>query len=349
MKMINRNIKYWKNTLLKITLLLFFACNFSVIYAQNLFSAPEIKAEMTIDTNSIQIGAQTNIHLQLTSPENVKIHWPIIQDTLSKNIEVIHNSVIDTVFNKDKKTITLKQDITITSFDSGYFAIPPFYFMYGNDSTPNYVESNALLLHVENVKIDLKAEIKDIKPIIEEPLTFKEILPYILFALGVLIAIALIIYVVRRRKQNKPLFKMPEKPKIPAHILALQKLNQLQDKKLWQTGSVKEFYSELTDILREYMEGQLHFDAMEMISDEIISELKSQNIDANLMKETQDVLQTADLVKFAKIKPLADENDRALNWGFHFVEFTKPTDISKSEVSAKEEETNVEPSKSDAL
>jgi len=344
MKMINRNIKYWRSRLLRITILLIILSGYSIGHAQNLFNAPEISAKMSIDTNSIQIGEQTNIHLQLTSPENIKIHWPIIQDTLTKNIEVIHNSVIDTVFNKDKKTITLKQNITITSFDSGYFAIPPFYFMYGNDSTPNFVESNALLLHVQDVKIDLKGEIKDIKPILDEPWTFKEILPYILIALGVLVALALIIYIIQRRKQNKPLFKMPEKPKIPAHILALQKLKQLQDKKLWQTGSVKEFYSELTDILREYMEGQLHFNAMEMISDEIIDELKSKKIDNSLIKETQDVLQTADLVKFAKIKPLADENDRALNWGFHFVEATKPSEAAK-----KEDENNVEPSKSDAL
>ena len=344
--MININITHWKGILLKMALLLFFVNVNTFAYTQNLFTAPKIKAEISIDTNSIFIGEQTNIHLQLSAPKNVKIHWPIIQDTLSKNIEVVRNSVIDTVLNEDKKTITLRQSITITSFDSGYFAIPPFYIMYGdaNDSTQNMVESNALLLNVKNVKVDMKAEIKDIKPIIDEPLTFKEILPYILIALGVLIAIALIVYIVRRRKQNKPLFKMPAKPKIPAHIVAMQKLEQLKDKKLWQTGSVKEFYSELTDILREYMEGQLHFNAMEMISDEIYDELEKKRIDSRLIDETRKVLQTADLVKFAKIKPLADENDRALNWGFHFVEATKP-----SEATNKEQENDVKPVKSDAL
>jgi len=313
--------------------------------AQQIFSNPEIKATAKLDTNSIMVGQQTNLHLQISVPQDVFIQWPILNDTLQANIEVIKASEIDTVATNKDDMMVLSQDITISSFDSGYFAIPPFYFIYGkmNDSIVKLVESNALLLEVKNIKVDLNAEIKDIKPIIDEPWTFGEVLPYILALLFALLLIGLGIYIYKRRKQNKPIFSLPQKPKTPAHIVALEKLNKLKEKKLWQSGHSKEFYSELTDILREYMENQLHFGAMEMISDDIITELQKQNLEPTLLDETREVLQTADLVKFAKVKPLADENDRALKWGFSFVEITKPKE--KVQETNTESKSKVEPSK----
>ncbi|MCK5856355.1 MAG: hypothetical protein KAG64_02630 [Bacteroidales bacterium] len=339
-----RKIYNWPNSFWKLALMLLFISLQSVLHAQSLFSAPEIKAEASIDTNSIMVGEQTHIHLRITSPKNILIHWPIIEDTLSKNVEVIRNSSVDTIFINDKDLITLNQTITISSFDSGLFVIPPFYFHFGaHDSIQELIKSEALILEVKNVQVDLNKEIKDIKPILDEPLTFKEILPYILIALGIILAIILIIYIVRRRKQNKPLFSMPQKPQIPAHIVALQKLNTLTEKKLWQTGSSKEFYSELTDIIREYMEGQFHFGALEMISDEILQELKNHDLNDDLYIETRNTLQSADLVKFAKIEPLADENNKALKWGYWFVNTTMPEEQNTEE--QKENKTDVKPVK----
>jgi len=313
--------------------------------AQQIFSNPEIKAIAQLDTNKILIGQQTDLQLQITVPKDIFVQWPMLNDTLRANVEVLKASEIDTIPASQEGMITLRQSITISSFDSGFYAIPPFYFVYGkaNDSLGSLAESNALLLEVQNVKVDLKAKIKDIKPIIEEPWTFGEIYPYVLAIALIFLLIVLGIYVYQRRKQNKPIFSLPKKPKIPAHIVALEKLNKLKEQKLWQTGSSKEFYSELTDILREYMEGQLHFGAMEMISDDIITELQKKNIENALLTETQKVLQTADLVKFAKVEPLADENDRALKWGFSFVEATKPTEV-KPEINT-ESKSKVEPSK----
>lgn len=316
--------------------------------AQNLLTNQEVKASAVIDTNKILIGEQTQIHLQLTAPKNLAVQWPLIQDTLSKNVEVISLSDIDTLTLDEKGLIKLNQTITVSSFDSGYFVIPPFNFIYAstNDTSNAFyeiVESNALLLEVHNIKVDLKKEIKDIKPIIEEPWTFMEILPYLLIVLGVIILAALAIYIYKRKKQNKPIFSLPQKPKLPAHIIAIEKLDLLKDKKLWQSGAIKEFYSELTDIMREYMEGNMHFGAMEMISDDILAELRHRKIDELLLNETQSVLQTADLVKFAKVKPLADENDRALKWAYLFVSQTKPKDATNA--NNDKSELEVEPSK----
>jgi hypothetical protein len=313
--------------------------------AQVLFSSPEVKASTTLDTNKILVGQQTNLHLQITAPSDINVQWPELSDTITANIEIIRTSDIDTLATEKEGILQLSKTISISSFDSGYYAIPPFYFIYGkaNDSIRDTVETNALLLEVHNVKVDFKAKIKDIKPIIDEPWTFAEILPYILIALAIIILIILGIYIYQRRKQNKPIFTLPKKPKIPAHIIALQKLDKLKEQKLWQTGSSKEFYSELTDILRAYMEGRMQFGAMEMISDDIIAELQKQHIESTLLTETQNVLQTADLVKFAKVEPLADENDRALKWGYSFVKSTMP--VEEKEQAENKNKSIVEPSK----
>ena len=323
-----------QNILSKLHRAVLFAIFISLTYlslGQSIFSNPEVKATAVIDTNRILVGEQTNIHLKIRVSKALFVQWPLITDTLINHVDVINQSEVDTLPTNQKDIIELSQTITISSFDSGYFAIPPFYFIYGKptDSIGDIVESNALLLEVNNVKIDLKKEIKDIKPIIDEPWTFREFLPYILTIIGIFLLIVFGIYVYQRRKQNKPLFALPQKPKIPPHILALQKLNTLKGKKMWQTGSSKEFYSELTDILREYMEGSMQFGAMEMVSDDIISELQSKNLNSTLLDDTKIILQTADLVKFAKVEPLADENNRAMNWGFTFVETTKPTEEQK--------------------
>ena len=316
--------------------------------AQQIFSNPEVKASASLDTNKILVGQQTTLHLQVDVPKDLILQWPLLNDTLQANVEVISSSQIDTLKSDKEGFIRLHQDIVISSFDSGYYAIPPFYFMYGkaNDSLNNHIEiaeSNALLLEVHNIKVDLKKEIKDIKPILDEPWQFKEFLPYILIIGGIFLIIAIGVYIYFRIKNDKPIFAFAQKPKVPAHIVALEKLNKLKEQKLWQTGSAKEFYSELTDILREYMEGQLHFGAMEMISADIIDELQKQNLDKSLVDETQSVLQTADLVKFAKVEPLADENDRALKWGFAFVEQTMPQE--QIDAAKENSKSSVEPSK----
>jgi hypothetical protein len=314
-----------------------------MLSAQQFRAVEPLQFKLSLDTNKMLIGEQTQLHLQAEFRKGSVLQWPQIGDTITADIEVVRKSAIDTIASNKVDFIILNQDITITAFDSGYFVIPPMHLLYNSagsalDSTAMIAESNALLLEVKGIPVDLKKEFKDIKPILEEPIRFSEILPWLLAALGLIVLVLLIIYIYSRYKQNKPLLPIPQAPKEPAHIIALRKLNALSDKKLWQTGAVKEFYSELTDIMREYMEHSMHFGAMEMVSDDIISNLEQKGLPEDLMQSTQEVLQTADLVKFAKMKPLADENDRALKWGFDFVEHTRPR-----------EEKNVEPEKTKEL
>ncbi|MDP4268197.1 MAG: hypothetical protein Q8880_12280 [Bacteroidota bacterium] len=303
-----------------LNLLLIFACLFfyTTAYSQ------EVSVKSTIDANKILIGDQIKLHLTFNGPAKTKVKFPLIPDSIKK-IEVINRSKIDTVFSQDKKNITLKQTLTITSFDSGSVYVPAFEFNYktDNDTATNKLYTDSIMLTVQTMKVDTTLNFKDIKPPLDVPLTFKEILPYILGVVGVAVLVFLGIYFYRRYKNKKPLFKFVEKPKLPADILALQQLEELRKKKLWQDNRVKEYYSELTEILRIYLDSRYEIMAMESTSDEIIQMLKDKDIPEGTKQKLNSILSIADLVKFAKMQPIPTENDMCFSNAVDFVNETK--------------------------
>jgi hypothetical protein len=279
------------------------------------------------------IGDQTILHLQIEQQKNQRVYWPDMKDKIGESIELLKMSNIDTIFDNTNNTLKISLQILITTFDTGYLVLPPLPFIYDvvNDSVYKTVETEAQLLGVHAVKVDLEKGIIDIKPILDEPWNWKELIPMLLFILGLLLVIALIIYIWIRVKNKKPIFSLPKKPAIPAHITAIKQLDMLKTKKLWQNGENKAYFSELTDIMRTYMEGQMNFNAMEMVSDDIMEVLRTKSLDKTLLESTNEVLKLADFVKFAKTQALASENQDAMNWAYDFVEKTKPQEIVSNE------------------
>ncbi len=317
---------------IKIQILLIFALlGFMPLFAQT----PIVKS--SLDTNAILIGDQTVLHFQITQQKDQIVSWPNWNDTITKQVEILGILKLDsTTLPNNQLLIDLR--LLITSWDTGYIVIPPQSFRYDvlNDSSFRSFQSEPLLMQVKNVAVDLKKEIKDIKPILEEPWTWKELIPYLIAVLIVLILAAIAFYIWKRIKNKQPILSLPKKPAIPAHLIAIEKLNQLNQQKLWQQGHHKAYYSELTDIMRTYMEAQLRFSAMEMISEDIISQLKKMKIEDTLLKESEKILKLADFVKFAKTQPLGDESSAALKWAYNFVEITRPkadVDVEKKEVN----------------
>lgn len=289
----------------------------------------DISVSASLDTNMILIGDQTHIRLQLIQPKAKTVYLPLITDKIGEKVDMLSFSEPDTNVLADGK-LKISMSILVTSFDTGYFAIPPFEYKYNvlNDSVYSSAETSALLLAVFPLKVDMKKGIADIKPIIEEPFSLQELVPYIIGLLIFSILFLIGIYVYVRIKNHKPIISLPKKPAIPPHIIAKKELDKLTEKKLWQNGFVKEYYSELTDIIRAYMEGRFRFGAMEMVSEDIITNLHNLELEKELVSDTQKVLKLADYVKFAKVQPLADENSTALKWAYSFVETTKPTEMS---------------------
>ena len=313
-----------------------------LLLGSKLFSQ-EVQAFATLDTSKIRIGEQTKIDLYITynsSQKKIKIQWPSIGDTLRKEVDVINISKIDTTIpdKNNPNEIQQHQTITITSIDSGYWAISPFAFIVNND-TAKPLETQPLLLEVYNIPVDTaEASIKDIKTPLEEPFDWHEYLPMIYGGIAALIILTIIIFLIAKFFKKKPQIIIPPKPKEPPHITALQNLENIRNQKLWQEGKYKEYHTLISDVLRMYIEGRYGIAAMELTSDEIFKIMKSQIIDSVSKEKLRQILVLADYVKFAKVIPIDVENELSINAAFDFVNGTKreETESSGQEIQSKQ-------------
>lgn len=278
-------------------------------------------ATAKLDTTKILIGEQSNIILKAIVGVSDKLTWPLLSDTISSKIDIVNKGKIDTAFTADKKHFTLQQKITITSFDSGYWAIPPFYFILNGD-TNNVLSTEALLIEVNTIAVDTAKAFKDIKQPLDAPITFKEILPYIIYgAIGVAI-IAGLIYYFKKRKKKIVIVQEIKEPEIPAHVWALAELELLNNEKLWQQGKYKIYHIRLSDILRTYLEKKYAIYAMEHTTDEILTSMRSIDITSEQRAKMRQVLFLSDMVKFAKENPLANENELSYQNVLQFINET---------------------------
>ena len=254
--------------------------------------------EATIDTTNIRIGEQFQLNISIAETQNVII--PKIQ---LKGLEIIDSTRIDTIKN------SLIRRYILTGFDSGAFYIPQQQIFVKNQA----FLTDSLLVNVATIAIDTtKVKKFPIKSIKKEPYTFDDFKIYIYLILAILAIIGFWIYwfVVRKRKETED---APTYRTLPPYEEAILRLTELDEKLLWQNNKVKEYYSELTEIVRGYIERELKVPALEKTTDEVLEMIKDfKSADSiETSKETidrlKDLLREADLVKFAKSKPLAIE------------------------------------------
>jgi hypothetical protein len=301
-------------------------------------------ATAKLESNRIVIGDQVKVELQLSVPAGSRVQWPMLLDTLTRNVEILRKSSIDTV-SSDKELFTLKQELLLTSFDSGYYVIQPIIFKYSQkgDTITYFTETAPLYLEVQNVKVDQAADIKPIKPPLKAPLTFREMLPWIALLLLVTAIIAGVWYYLKKKKQVKPILTTRLKPSIPPYEAAMEAMENLRLKKLWQSGRVKDYYSELTEIVREYIELRFRVRALEMTSSEIHEALRFTDAHSGAREKLNQVLMLADLVKFAKVQPLPLDNDNSFNQCVDFLKETRPP--KESLVAEQENRKTIEQEK----
>lgn len=318
---------------IKILLVLFVA-----MLAGNL-KAQQIKATASLDSANILLGDQVKLFLEIDHPKNVEVSFPQLPDTIAGFIEVIRKTSVDTFEGDNSDRIKQIQAYTITSFDSGTYRIPPYWFGINADGNIDSVPSNGVTLNVFSMQIDTTKGPTDIKMPYGAPLTLKEVTPYILGVILIGAIIFFLLYSIKRKKKNQPLFVRPQKPKEPAHIVALRELDRIKEEKVWQKGKTKLYYSDLTDTLRTYIEDRFEIRAMEQVTDEILDSFRHQKgllTDKTFSNLTQ-ILQLADLVKFAKYQPLPDDDNLALVNAYFFVNETKKAEPKKSNVEEKGE------------
>lgn len=278
-----------------------------------------------LEKGSIMIGDQVHLRLTLIAPENSQVVFPTIGDTIIAEVEVLKKTPLDTASLEATDEIRYTQELVVTSFDSGYHALPPFVFLFkpeGSDDEYIPLESEALLLEVMNPPINMQADIRDIKAPINTPVSFAEIWYWLVIALGVIATGLLIRYILIKRRRKEPVLPFRKKPVVPPHETALIALDKLKRKKLWQSGKVKEYHSELTEIIRKYIEGRFHIPALEMVTGEIMDKIGDTPIPSSLKENLRKMLELADLVKFAKWEPLPGEQEQSMEYAYDFVRNT---------------------------
>lgn len=262
-------------------------------------------ASAALDRSELRIGEQAVVTLRWSGGAGVE--WPLIGDTISTRIEVVHKAPIDTA----EQGAVLEQRVTVTSFDTGYWAIPPFRFGTGQGD----VESAPLLLHVLAYPVDSSALPKEPKPIHAAPFSLswwiREHAAWIAGALAVALAAAFLWVLVRRMK-NRPAQHVEEAPPLPLHERYLLELDALERERLWQHGEHKSYQSRLTDLLRGYIEERYQVPALERTTDELVQELKVSPLSLEQQALLANALRTADLVKFAKALPSPQENEQLM-------------------------------------
>lgn len=302
------------------------------------------QVSIVADTQSILIGEPISLTLTVKGQSGAQVGFPNLTDALS-GFELLEMQDLDSI-QTGGVMLELKQGYTITSFDSGSYQLPPLAVAYGREGRVDTLYTNPLRFEVQTVEIDTTQSIKPIKDPLSIPITLKELLP---ISLGVLALMGIILgvlyfFVWRKKPETPKEKKLP--PPVPAHEIAMRKLAQLEAKKLWQQGEVQAYYDELTDVIREYLEARYKVQALESTTDEIIREVEqsASGVTEKLRRELKDLLQRADLVKFAKHTPDASFNLEGMDKARAFIRDTR---VRITEMAEQTETETSTPTNSD--
>ena len=303
-------------------------------------SAQLISVKSQFERDSIMIGDQIVFTIHVEADENVNLQLPQLKDTLSRNIEVLFPLASDTSVTDGKRVIN--QRYMITSFDAGSQMVPPQPVVYTIGTMSDTALSMPLMIQVFEPVVDTTQQIKSIKPPMNTPLTFREILPWIAVGIVGLMLIALMVVLIRRfrqRQQDPEGFSL--KPLEPAHVIAFRELDKLKVEKVWEQGKIKQYYTRLTQIARHYIERQYGIPAMENTTEEILHSFRKSSTEDTLLDEMlKELLELADLVKFAKEDPLPVNNQTNLNNAYLFIQKTYPLFYKEVSEQKKEPELN---------
>jgi len=308
-----------------------------ILTLSSLQAQQRVSVKASIDSSDLWIGEQTMYHIEVSGPASLHYIFPtFLGDTLITGLEILNRGKLDTV-SINSERIELKTDYLITSFDSGLYYIPPVKILAGTDT----IESNYLGIKVMTYDIDTtKIKERDIKGVQQPPFVLSDYLLEACLFLLLYAFILLIIWLYLRKKF--PILKgesVAPESLLPAHVVAIMELDRLKSEKIWKFGKNKKYYTELTNILRKYIERRFQFNALEMTTEEILTLFKRDKTTQSVYQNLSQILQLADLVKFAKFEPLESENELSMINSYLFVNQTKQEEV-KSMEEQKEELTN---------
>jgi hypothetical protein len=288
--------------------------------------AQEPRVSAAVDSTHYRIGDWIRVNVTADVPSSVESLQPALHDSLG-DFEVM----------KVEERSRNSWMIQFTSFDTGRVVLPSIQFSYvlSGDTTRRTASSNPLLLTIAAPVVNLQEDIRDIKPPLDAPWLFEDFRPYLIALAIILLSIAAYYYWRKKFRKEEKAF-IPSRPAIPPHTLALMQLRDLEEKRLWQQGKVKQYYSEVTEIIRRFFEGRFGILALEMTSDEVLQSLKLLAETEPVRKQLLTFFTTADLVKFAKYEPTPAEHELELKIAYDVVRALVPqtkVGVEKEEVA----------------
>ncbi len=288
-------------------------------FLPNIISAQSISATAGTDSSDYLIGDYINFSIRVEHANGIRVTPPTLTDKLGQ-LEVIK-------VNSVTKGEGFEQfNYIISGYDSLRAVIPPLPIEYfiGTISEPQITKTNEVVVFIHTLEVNANEEIKDVKQPIRIELDWEF---WLLLALGILIAFALAYYLFRRfRKPKDAGRRIRTAPLLPGHAIALNALDELNQKKLWQQGKVKEYNTEITEIIRKYFEHRYSFNSLEKTTDETMSVLNNLMDNEKMIGITSSFLHNADMVKFAKFQPMPTVNEEMMVQALEIVEKTKRDD-----------------------
>jgi len=280
--------------------------------------AAELEARALTDTSDYRVGDWIAVRVELRHPPGTTFQM-LVGDSLGPYL-VLDRQAFESV----DSTLT-HTALVVARYDSGTVALPAVEFLAAvpGDSGVRRVATAPLPLTVHTLPVSAQDSLRALK----DPLSIPYTLAEILIALGVLallVAGGILLY--RRLKRRAPAPAQPavQGPVKPPHLVALEELAGLRAKRLWQQGRVKEYHTEMTEVLRRYFELRFGVNALEETTEEILSGLHNAGVREGVLESVGGILRRADLVKFATHQPTPEEHDESMTASVSVVERTRP-------------------------
>ena len=286
-------------------------------------NAQNVEVEGKVNDTKVQVGKPFTLDLSLKVPYGWFVEWnDFAIDTLSEQLDIIKRSEVERTADADSNVI-VKQQLTLMTFDTGQIQVPAVGLTYAKSfDDPDRLKAytDPINLYSTTITVDTTMAYKPIVEPIAAPVQMKEVFPWILAVLLLALVVSGIWYWRKHRKTKVDADgNIVRGPVIPPYDKAVGDLENLRQQKLWQSGKVKEYFSSLTDIAREYIEGQFGVNAVEMTTDDILEEVKPLHFSQETFNKLKETMEVADLVKFAKYSAANLESENAMNSMTEFV------------------------------
>lgn len=285
----------------------------------------EISITARVDRADITIGDLITYSVTITRDQDINIRLPELGENLGQF--EIRDYTVHKPCSASGQVID-QIDYIISTFEIGEFTIPPVKISYTlpQQDEVKQLRTESIKINVASVKPSEAGDIREIKPPWEIPRSLKTIFLMGGAALVVILLILGIILYIRKRRRNKALIPEPAAPPLPPHEQAFRSLTQLIESDLLDKGRIKRFYSEISEIIRIYIEGRFFITALELTTYELMERLDSIQLTDDIYAVVDKFLNRCDLIKFAKYKPQEKEHEQIQAWAWQIVENTREED-----------------------